>query len=451
LHSEDIHLIISLKMRIAALDFSHVSPIGRMVKVIHLIALLLPGITASAEPAPNWPHWRGPRDNGSTESGSYPVHWDNDKQLLWKITLPGKGCSTPIVWDRQIFLTAPIESQDGLLAFDWSGKRIWQQTFGPEKSGKNVHGSGSNPSPASDGNSVFVFFKSGHFAAVDLKGMIRWQTDLVERFGRDTLYWDFGTSPVLTEQDVIIARLHHGDSYVAAFNKATGALHWKVSRNYETAIEGDHSYATPLVARLQGRETVLILGGEHLTAQDASTGKLLWACGDFNPQRKKNWVPVASPVVAGDMAIIPYGRGSALHGIRLGESADAGASRRTWLRDDTGSFVSTPAEYRGRIYLLHDQGPQRGIVECIDPANGKSLWRGELPKSSAEYYTSPTVGDGKLYAAREDGVVFVAKIDGGFELLGQAEMGEQIIASPVLIEGRILLRGETHLFCAGKE
>src|SRR5690349_5540874 len=114
-------------MRIAAHDFSHVFPIGRTLQVIGLIALLcqrllLTGIAASSEPAPNWPHWRGTRDNGSTESGSYPVHWDNDKQLLWKIPLPGKGCSTPIVWDRQIFLTAPIESQDGLLAFDWFGK-----------------------------------------------------------------------------------------------------------------------------------------------------------------------------------------------------------------------------------------------------------------------------------------------------------------------------------------
>jgi outer membrane protein assembly factor BamB len=414
------------------------------------LACLAPALAvtmATSAASSNWPRWRGPADNGSAESGTYPVHWDATSNVLWKASLPGKGCSTPIVWDRRIFLTAPADGQDAVLAFDWDGKQLWQTALGAERAGKNAHGSGSNPSPVTDGHAIFVYFKSGDLAALDFEGKVLWRANLVERYGRDTLYWDYGSSPVQTEKDVVIARMHHGESYVAAFDKATGALHWKVARNYSTPIEGDHSYATPILIRHEGREALLILGGEHLTAHDAADGSIIWSCGDFNPQAKSNWVPVGSPVVAGNVAVVPYARGMRLHGIRLGGSGDVTATHRIWLRDDTGTFVSTPAACQGRVYLLHDHGPDRGIVECIEPETGKTLWKGNLPKGSAEYYSSPVVADGKFYAAREDGVVFVARCDGKFELLSANDMGEPIIASPVPVGDRLLIRSDKHLFC----
>jgi len=150
-------------------------------------------------------------------------------------------------------------------------------------------------------------------------------------------------------------------------------------------------------------------------------------------------------VIAGQIAVVPYGRGTCLHGIRLAGSGDVTATHRVWKREDTGSFVPTPAEYKGRVYLLRD----RGQVECIEPQTGKTLWTGELPKRSSNYYASPTVADGKLYAAREDGVVFVVRIDGPFEVLAENDLGERVIASPVPLSGRLLLRGEKHLFCVG--
>ena len=413
--------------------------------ITFLVALC--ALTLSAEP--NWPHWRGPIDQGSTESGTFPTSFSPGSNCVWKVMLPGKGCSTPIIWAKQIFLTCPVNGEDALLAYDWSGKPLWQITLGPERSGKNAHGSGSNPSPATDGKAIFVFFKSGHFAAIDLSGKVLWQTDLVARYGRDNLYWDFGSSPVLTEQDVVITRLHHGDSYVAAFDKKTGNLHWKVARNYETPIEGDHSYASPLLMRENQADALLVLGGERLTAHSAADGHILWSCSNFNPDAKKNWVPVASPVIAGEIVIVPYGRGVALHGIKLGGSGDITQTHRVWLCQETGSFVSTPAVYRGRVYVLQDHGPQRGILDCIDPSNGKTIWRGAFPKTGAEYYASPTVANGKLYAAREDGVVFVANVENKFELLAENDLGEPIVASPVPIENRLLIRTDKTLFSFG--
>jgi len=405
---------------------------------------------ATASGQANWPHWRGPQDNGSTETGSYPVKWDAEK-VLWKAPMPGKGCSTPIVWNERIYLTTPSNGLDTVLAFDWLGKPLWRTTFGRENAGKHRNGSGSNASPATDGNGVFVYFKSGTLAAVEFDGKVRWQTNLVERFGPVTLYWDHGSSPVLTEKYVIMARMHHGESWLAAFDKTTGEMRWKVARNFETPVEGDHSYATPLVIQHRGKESLLVWGGEHVSLHDTADGKGLWACGDFNPEMMRNWPTVASPVVVGDMAVVPYGRADRgqprLHGIKLGGSgASATGGQRIWRREDAGTFVPTLVAYQGRVYTVRD----RGEVECLDPVTGKTVWSDAFPKASANFYASPVIAAGKLYAAREDGVVFVASVENKFELLAENQMGERVVASPVPVANRLIIRGEQHLFCVAE-
>lgn len=423
--------------------------IGQAFSLHHLIvsaAVIFVAVNYTIAEPTHWPKWRGPNDSGSTRQGTYPVQWEATN-TLWKAPLPGKGCSTPVVWDQHIFLTAPINGLDGVLAFDWAGKALWQKALGPEQEGKHRNGSGSNPSPATDGKAVFVVFKSGELAALDLDGRVRWETNLVAGFGPDTLYWDQGTSPVLTRDHVIIARMNEGESWVAAFDKVTGTMRWKLPRNYETPSENDHAYTTPLVIEQAGKEAILIWGAEHVTAQDASNGQLLWSCSGFNPKKTPNWPAVASPVMAGNVVVVASGRADRgaprLFGVRLSGSGDVTATNRAWERDDVGTFVPTPAEYKGRIYLLQD----RGEVHCLDPATGKTLWKDALPKASANYYASPLVASGILYAIREDGVVFVARVEGKFELLAENHMGERIIASPVALSNRLLIRGERHLFC----
>jgi outer membrane protein assembly factor BamB len=156
-------------------------------------------------------------------------------------------------------------------------------------------------------------------------------------------------------------------------------------------------------------------------------------------------------VVAGDVAVVATGRADRgkplLYGVKLGENGDVRQSIRLWRRTDTSTFVPTPSVSQGRVYLLRD----RGEVECLDPQTGQTLWHGVLPKASSNYYASPLVAEGKLYAAREDGVVFVVRTDGPFEVLAENAMGERIIASPVPLANRLLLRGEHHLFCIGSD
>jgi len=401
---------------------------------------------ASAQSESNWPAWRGPQNNGSTGQGTFPIKLD-PTNATWTAPLPGKGCSTPVVWDHHIFLTAPTNGLDAALGFAWDGNLEWTTTFGPESPGAHRNGSGCNPSPVTDGKTMFVRFKSGTLAALSLDGKIQWQTNLIEAFGPENLYWDQGTSPVLTRNDVVIARIHGGDSWLAAFDKITGGMHWKVARNYQTPAEGDHAYSTPLVLNENARQTVVVWGAQHLTAHAAADGKLLWTCGGFNPQAVPNWPAVASPIISGDLAIVACGRADRgaprLYGIKLGGSGDVTATHHVWKREDTGTFVPTPAEFHGKVYLLRD----RGEVECLDPATGRTLWLGTLPKSSSNYYASPLVAADYLYAIREDGVVFVARINDKFEVLSENHLGEHVIAAPVVVADRLFIRGEHHLFC----
>jgi outer membrane protein assembly factor BamB len=423
------------------------------MKTISALGLVIFTVTTSAFAESNlrWANWRGPNGDGSTADGNYPVSWSETNNVLWKAALPGKGCSTPIVWDDRIFITAPADGQDAMLAFDWNGKELWRTKLGTERAGKHRNGSGSNASPITDGKAVFAYFKSGNFAALDFTGNILWQTNLVEAFGRDTLYWDHGTSPVLTEKFVVMARMHQGESWLAAFDKQTGEMKWKVARNYQTPQENDHGYTTPQVIRHEGKESLLTWGGERLTIHAAADGKLLWSAAGFNPNSGKNWPAVATPVLVGDVAVIPFGRSDRgnplLYGVKLGKAGELESTNHLWSRNDTGTFVPSPTVWRKNVYLLRD----RGEVEALDPLTGKTVWKDGFPKTSANFYGSPVISSGKLYAVREDGVVFVAGVNGKFEVLAENNMGERVIATPVLLNGRILMRGEKNLFCLGSK
>ena len=133
--------------------------------------LSLSAASAALLPKKHWPAWRGADSSGSTDKGSYVAKFSDTENVLWKTALPGKGCSTPIVWGEKIVLTCAAEGQDAVLAYDWSGKQIWQTVVGPERKGKHRNGSGSNPSVVTDGKGLFALFKSGNFASLTLLAM----------------------------------------------------------------------------------------------------------------------------------------------------------------------------------------------------------------------------------------------------------------------------------------
>ncbi len=436
------------------LPLSHIKLPERILRsennVLRLILSLVGCfILSSAAWTADWTNWRGPNGHGSIDEGSYPRTLD-ESTLIWKAQLPGKGCSTPIVLNDTIYVTAPSNGKDALIAFDKEGSERWITTFSEEDPGKHRNGSGSNSSPVTDGDAIFVYYKSGTLAAVELDGEIRWQTNLVDQYGKDTLYWDHGTSPVLTDDDVVIARMHNGESWLAAFDKKSGKLHWKEPRNFQTPQEGDHGYSTPLVIDYNGKQSLLVWGAEHLTIHNASDGKVTWTCGQFNPDANRLWPSITMPVIVDDIAVITFGRNDRsiprMFGIKLEGSGDTTDASHVWLRDDISSFVPSPAVKDGKVYLVRD----RGEVECVDPSNGQTIWSNRFPKNRSNYYSSPLIAGDTLFAPREDGFIYVANVaNNAFELLSENDMKESVIGSPVPLGNNVLIRGEKHLFCFG--
>jgi len=395
--------------------------------------------------AENWPQWRGPLGTGIAADGDYPVKFSADEGVAWRVALPGRGSSTPAVWGDQIFVTCGIDGNDGVVCYGMDGKEQWRKAFGKERPGKHASGTGSNPSPVTDGKHIVVYYKSGTLACLRPNGRLLWETNLQKRYGKDTLWWDLGTSPVLAGDRVVVAVMQSGESYLVAFNLENGDEVWKTDRTYKTSEESDNSYASPQVVQSDGKDVVVTWGADRLTGHDAADGKLIWECAGFNPTNEVNWRSIASATVDDGIAIVPYGRGSFLAGVRADGRGDVTKTNRIWENDEPNSDVPTPVVKDGKAILLGD----RGQLVCRDTKTGDEVWSSELPRNRNKYYASPVLAGDLLYCAREDGAVFVGRVtDQGFELLtpDSNAMNDHLIATPVPIRNGLLVRGDEFLY-----
>jgi len=412
--------------------------------------VLLLALGAAPVPAADWPQWRGPAGSGAAAGVGFPAAWSPEKNLLWKAVLPGPGSSTPAVWGDHVLLTCAIEGRNAVVCLGRDGRERWRRTLGAAKPGKNQKASGANPSPVTDGTHVWAYFKSGELACLAVAdGTVAWSTNLQERFGEDTLWWDLGTSPVLTEKGVVVAVMQSGPSYLAAFGRGDGALLWKHDRLLDAPEESAQSYTTPIVApgdaaKGEPAEVLFVLGADHVTAHDAATGRELWRVGGLNPGRERFFRSIASPVLAGDLVIAPYARGATLTAIRRGGSGDVTASHVAWTRKDVGSDVPTPVVDGGRLWVCND----KGHVACLDVASGAPRWQGDLPKHRLAYSSSPVLVEGRVVFIREDGHATILRAGDALEILGTGEVdGALTVATPVCVDGRVLVRTLDALWC----
>jgi len=402
-----------------------------------------------APPAGTWPNWRGPAGDGVAAGAGYATRWSPTENVRWKVALPGLGASTPAVWGDRVVVTCTVDGKDAVLCFDRAGKEVWRQLLGAERAGKHKKATGANPSPVTDGRHAWVYFKSGEMAALDLgDGAVVWKTNLQEKFGEDTLWWDLGTSPVLTKNAVVVAVMQTGPSYLAAFDRGTGKLLWKHDRTLDAPDEAAHSYSTPVVvagdaAKGEPAEMLVVLGADHVTAHDAADGREIWRVGGLNPGGERFFRSIASPVIAGDLVIAPYARGSTLTAIRRGGTGDVTATHVAWVRKDLGADVPTPTAKDGKVYVCTD----KGTVACLEAATGKTLWSGEVEKNRNAYSASPVLAGGRLVVTREDGATAVIDVADGFKVIGGGSVDEMTVATPVCVDGRIYLRTHDSLWC----
>ena len=419
--------------------------------------------------AENWANWRGPNFNGSSNETGLPTKFSKTENVKWKVDLPGEGASTPVIWEDHVFLTSARDMDASLaMAFDRkTGSLLWEREF--PGFGHDNRSNFSAPSASTDGKTVVFFFGSGKMAAYDFEGKEIWNLDVEKEFGEFAFQWTFSSSPVLHEGKVFLQVLQRdqpakgrgkegAESYLLALDAKTGKLIYRHVRPSNAQMESLESFATPLPITIDGREELVILGGDVITGHDPETGKELWRWGTWNEDHTEKWWRLVPSPVYGEgifLACAPknepvYAVKAGLKGTHEGESGLAWASRPTKGEPIT-TDVATPLYYQGRFYVV-DHGRTRAL-SCIDPKTGKVIYCEPLG-SREKFEVSPTGADGKIYLMNHLGDVFVVKAGDQFELLHKAEMGESMKnlsrASISVSKGNLFIRTDTSLFCIGK-
>lgn len=423
--------------------------------------LLLPALVlsfTSVSLAADWPNWRGPHGNGVADGSGYPLEWSADKNVAWKHEIPGLGASTPAVDGDRIFYTATQDGTNRIVCVNMQGKVEWNEGLNKSLEGKQgKDGTGANPSPVIDGQRVFVYFKSGDFGCFNYDGELQWQTNVFERFApvtSDTLWWDLGTSPVRTSNAIVVTMMHSGPSYLAAFRPTDGKLLWKHDRQTDAPREAAQSYTTPIVTKNpDGKEVIVVTGADYVTCHDAANGDELWRVGSLNPEGNEYFRSISSSVAAENIVIAPYARGGTLTAIRMGGHGNVTDSHVLWTKQETSADVPTPTVANGRVYVLRDTRNLRGTIDCLDLQTGKTIWSGQLEKHRMTFRASPILADGRLYVTRQDGTVFVLDAEADeFKVLAKNSLGsEHTIATPVMTDGKILLRTGEHLYLIAQQ
>ncbi len=412
--------------------------------VFHWLILLgTIGMVNAAEPE-RWPNWRGPHSNGVAPAGNYATEWSAEKNLDWQVELAGRGASTPAVLEDRLFVSSSSPEENFLQAFDLKGAQLWKEQIGQARTGKHAKASGSNSSPVTDGKNVFAYYKSGDLACYSKDGKKVWHVNLQKTYGEDTLWWDLGTSPVLTSKALVIAVMQSGPSYLLALDPATGEKLWQADRVMPAPNEANQSYSTPIVATVGGQEVLLTLGADHLTCHAAADGKLLWKLGGFNPEQQQFFRSIASPVLVGDLIICPYARGKSVTAVKLAIELEE-KDRIAWQLKEIGSDVPTPLVSDGRLYVVGD----KGSLWCLKAVTGEVIWQENLPKSRLAYSSSPVLADGRVYITREDSTTFVIADAPEFKLLATNSLEGSTVATPVFVGGKIYFRTYDKLYCIG--
>ena len=145
---------------------------------------------------------------------------------------------------------------------------------------------------------------------------------------------------------------------------------------------------------------------------------------------------------------MPFGREEFVAGIRMGGKGDITETARLWQHKGWGSDTCTPAAHEGKALVLTDRGKERGTLTFLEARSGKVIWQEKLPKSVHTFCASPTVIGRTIYVARQDGTVFMAELGReGLKNVRETSIEEGIIASPVVVDGKLLIRGDGHLVC----
>lgn len=393
--------------------------------------LLDGGASAKAGNDP-WPRFRGAEGNGVSAAQNLPVKW-SESDLRWKVNLPGKGHSSPVVWRDRIFLTSGNETNAEryiICVQAADGKRLWEEKFPSTTFGQNRENSFGTSTPAVDASGIYAYWTTPDaiwVTALTLDGQVKWEKNL----GPFKAVHGSGTSPVLLNQLVWINNDQDGPSALLALDAKSGEIKYKIDRMSDKV-----SYATPCLLTREGRPDELIFAASShgLTSVNPLNGSVNWDCTNLFKSRV-----VSSPIASDGLVICSSGEGGT--GKRLVAVRPPTDNNPATVVYDlkTGiPNVPTPLAKDGRLYILCENG----LIQCVRTATGEPIWQQKL---TGKFYGSPVWVQGRLYFISKDGVVFVIAARDQYELLAQNDLGEPSFATPAIAQGTLLLRTVSHL------
>jgi outer membrane protein assembly factor BamB len=421
-------------------------------------------VCASAADGPDaWPRWRGPNETGVAR-GDAPLHWSDTEHVAWKVAVPGKGNSSPVIWGDKIFLTtavptasapaAPAGTSGGrrsyggnsgaqpeqkflVLAFDRkTGKQLWEKVAkmaAPHEGYHPQYGSFASYSPVVDEKYVIASFGSRGVYCYTHDGKLVWEKDFGIQM-RIPMAFGEGVAPALDGDRLVLLYDHEGDSFLVALDRNTGRELWRAPRPRGTGWSG------PLIATAGGRKQVIVASTKFTAGYELETGKLIWQATGLG----RNVIPM--PVVADNIVYVMSGyQGPNSMAIRLDRQGDVtGTDAILWQNNRGTSYTPSPVLADGKLYVLTDTA----MLSCLDFRTGKPYYaQTRLPKSYS-FKSSPVAAGGKLYMATEDGDVVVIRMGEKFEVLATNTLSGQVfIATPAIMDGEIYLRGQNTLFC----
>ena len=416
-----------------------------------------------AEPRP-WPSFRGANASGNADGQGAPVEWDvkAGTNLKWRTEIPGFTNASPLVWgDKVIAITAissandrtfrtglygNVASVEDMSEHTWriyaldaaTGAIVWDKEIytGAPKIKRHTKSSQANSTPVTDGKTIVSVFGSiGLIVAHDMQGNELWRNDIgaIDSgwFFDAGVQWGHSSSPIIYGNTVIAQIDQQKDSYLAAWDLATGKQVWKTMRADEIP-----TWATPTIAKGAGGDEI-VTNGTKVRGYDAKTGELLWTLGPNSE------ITVGTPVVDNGIAYITggYPPVRTIYAVKVGSRGDLSLPKDVTSSDaiqwsnNEGTYIPSPIAYRGILYMFNNNG----ILSAFNAETGERVMRARVGGGGA-FSGSPVAADGRLYFASEDGDVFVVKAGTPYQEIAKNPVGEVIMTTPAISNGTMYIR-----------
>jgi outer membrane protein assembly factor BamB len=405
-----------------------------------LIVLLL---LTSPLLADNWPGWRGPRGDGHCTEQNVPLTWSKSENVHWKIPLPYKGNSSPVVWGDRIFLTQALDAKGHrrvVMCFDRkNGAVLWQK----ETEYKDVEPThATNPfcsaTPVTDGKLVIASLGSAGLVCYDFDGTEKWRYDLGKLFH----IWGNASSPILYG-DLCILWCGPGErQFLLAVDKNTGQRVWQ--HNEPGGMLGEEgkgatwagSWTTPIIIRIDGHDELVLGVPEKVKGFDPKMGTELWSCDGLGK------LVYTTPVATSDgIVVVMSGYGGPALAVKAGGKGDVTKTHRLWHHTKGNPQRIGSGVIAGEhLYLLNE----KDVAICLDVKSGKEVWRERLPGTS---WSSMVLVDQRIYVTNQAGDCYVIAAAPKFEQLAVNSLGETVLSSIAISDGEILIRSHKHLWC----